>query len=150
MTNHPKRNPYIILRSFLRISVVPIIIFTLTVWMVLNLFDSGYAKYGCLSYPEDASLDLFAANAQLGVYLCFTPLLLLNYVKALSQRELLRKMILLLPLIPAVIIFIGNLIYLLNYGARTYLYLTITFLLVIVLVIWNAITVSKNISSVNE
>lgn len=137
----------IIIRSFLRISIIPIIVFYLTALLTLFFHEPGLTRYGCFSSPENPKNDLVFGALQLLIYTCFTPILFLNLFKTLSKVNLIRNTVLLIPIVPAIVGLFVNFNLFLSNGGRSYVYLSITAVFICFIVIWNAKIVSNQLKN---
>ena len=132
-----KNKTGIIFRSIFRISVIPILVFFTSAYLVLQLIDPGFINGGCLAYPENSSENFLYASYLLFYYLCFTPLLLLNFSQIITQSKIARIAILLTPITPILWWLIIATYQYYRYEGRVYLYVAITALLTAIIIIWN-------------
>lgn len=115
--------------------------------LTLNLIEPGFVNGGCLTYPEDTSYELYQTSYSLMLYICFTPVVLLNFIPFIAKNNFLRLAALLVPLLPI----LWNIQWILysyfRYGGRSYLYVSITAIIVALIILWNAKNVSKKLKT---
>lgn len=92
-------------------------------------------------------MDLLTGAYVMTLYLCFTPLVLLNFIRPIAESKYLRMLVLLTPGIPVLLGLVMYFRLLLDYGARMNLYLSVTALVTTVIIIWNAKIVSHGLKN---
>jgi hypothetical protein len=137
----------IILRSFARVSVLPILVFTISAWGVLKFVEPGTYPGSCIDYTEESKTDLFGAIYLMLFYLGTTPIVLLNFNRQILKKKSLRISILLIPLVPVLIGLVILYSALIDYDARVFIYLAITTTLTAVIIIWNARAVNRELKN---
>ncbi|UKN00321.1 hypothetical protein K6119_11305 [Paracrocinitomix mangrovi] len=139
----------IILRSFARVSVLPILVFSITSWLILKFVEPGTYHSGCLDSPEETRTDLVEAIFLVLIYLGTTPLVLLNFSEKIVTKQTIRISVLLMPLIPVLIglfsITVPQLIY---YDARVFMYLSISAVITTIIILWNARSVNRELKKI--
>ena len=134
----------IILTTFLRITVFPILIYSLITFTIINLVDPIPYHQGCFAnFPEESN-DFLAGFYFLIYYLFTTPIVLLCIFNAIFKRKYLRSIILLsLTFYPA-FFFLFSLQNIYSYGlSRISMYIGLSSLCFVLLIIWNFRNSSK-------
>jgi hypothetical protein len=130
--------------------VIPVVIFFGVAWLVLNFIEPGYTMGGCTDYPENPKDELLGSFKALQFYLCFTPVILINFIRPIAQIKFLRLLVLLIPIFPILIGLQFSIMPYFTLGGRVYLYVAITAVITGSIIIWNAITVSKKLASLEH
>lgn len=90
----------LVLKSLLRITVLPIVVFFIFSGIVIYLIEPTPYKQGCMIWPENPKQDLIFGWHIVVLYLYWTPTLLLNLIGGLVKRRVIRIIVLLIPAIP--------------------------------------------------